>query len=271
MFKARQLATHAGDALRVDLSQRDTVALLDFSDHLTPRVDDHAVAVGAAPEAVVAVLSRCDHVALTLDGTRAQQHVPMCGTGCAGKRAGHGEGDRPLIDQRLVQGREAQVVAHRQAEATERQIRGHEGVARGRALRFVELGTVVELHVEQMNLAVQRANLALPVEMNAGVQRSGIRGVLLMKAAQYEVAPQLTCELAAAVKDRATFRERLQQSLFLRGAAEERECFRQEDGVSALFCCRAAQRFRLIEVAVDIVGGAQLHHGNGATGRAACS
>ena len=107
------------------------------------------------------------HIALVLDGARAQQHFPV------GAPGGGGEGGRQhdQVDRahRAEQLRKAQVVAHREADAGKRQI-DHRRLRRA---GFDGRGLVVHLvapaEAEQVNLVVARGALAFGAEEHEAV------------------------------------------------------------------------------------------------------
>ena len=86
VFQRRQLHPRRRDAGRVDLGKHHALAFGQHAEHLAPRVDDHAVAEGAPATLMQAALRGGDHIALVLDGTRAQQQFPVRQAGGVGER-----------------------------------------------------------------------------------------------------------------------------------------------------------------------------------------
>jgi hypothetical protein len=100
-----------------------------------------------------AALRGSQDVALIFDRPRTQQQVPVGGAGCRGEGRGH-EDEREVAEAAIELG-EADVVAHRQAHATARQVQRHPLGPRFDRAPFI-VAFVVMRECEQMDLVVAR-------------------------------------------------------------------------------------------------------------------
>ena len=125
--------------------------LVPLGDDRSPRIDQHRVAVGAPPARMLAALRGREHVALVLDGARAQQQMPVRRAGRRGECRRHqDQRERPHAAIELGK---AQVVAHRQPDAAARQVDGHHVGARLDGLAFV-VAFLAAREREQVDLVV---------------------------------------------------------------------------------------------------------------------
>ncbi|CAM2144754.1 hypothetical protein PT2222_160149 [Paraburkholderia tropica] len=172
----RQARAHGGDTVEVEVADHHAGVFVEHVDDFAPRVDQHAVAPGAAAVLVRAALRRGEHVALVLGRAGAQQDLPV--------RAARGVRERRRHDHQraavraahaAVQLGKAQIVADRQAHAAERRIEGlHLGAGPDGARLVERFGAFLE--VEQVNLVVTRALRAARVEHERGVEHAGFLG-----------------------------------------------------------------------------------------------
>src|SRR4051794_25805283 len=81
VLERRQVAPHLGCPCRLDVADQYAFAFLELRDDVAPRIDQHAVTVGAATVRMTAALRGGKHVALVLDRPRPQQQRPVS---CAG-------------------------------------------------------------------------------------------------------------------------------------------------------------------------------------------
>src|SRR5947207_95449 len=77
MLQRRQLSSHLGDPLRLQLGRDDALAFGPHRDDVAPRIGDQRVAPGAPAVLVPAALRRGRDVALVLDRAGAQQEFPV--------------------------------------------------------------------------------------------------------------------------------------------------------------------------------------------------
>ena len=183
MRQRRQLRAHLVDARRVDLRQHHAFAFFAHRQHLAPGVHDHAVAPGSAAVFVRAALRGGQHVALVLDGARAQQQLPVGAAGGVGEGRGHTQHVAGRQHQRAVQLGEAQVVADAQAHAQSAGLHRHRAVASlQRAAFVVALAAVVE--GEKMDLVVVPGFAAVGRVHHAAVEHAvGAGGLHRQRAA----------------------------------------------------------------------------------------
>ena len=121
---------------------------------------------------VDATLSGRQQVALGLDGTGADQYLPVRRAGHRGERRRRRDQFRAGLAQGGIELRKTQVVADRQAEAADRRIRHHdlltESIVVGFTIAAPRIGYV---HIEQVQLVVAGDPLSVLVDQ----QRTGIR------------------------------------------------------------------------------------------------
>ena len=89
MSESRQTLADFGDTGMVEVSDDHTRPFHFAIKDVTPRIDDHTVAVRQTAIFVLATLSDCKQVALVLDGSRTQQDFPVSTTRRIGESSGH--------------------------------------------------------------------------------------------------------------------------------------------------------------------------------------
>eukprot|EP00982_Pelagococcus_subviridis_P006121 29979-Pelagococcus_subviridis.AAC.6 len=223
--------TPDGASRSVDLRHGDPDALVrvvQLRDHLPPRIYDDRVPVRRPPLAVHAALRGGDDVRLRLDRPRAQEHLPVRRAGGTRKRGRHEHHARAaLVPQRAEQLRETKIVAYHHPETADRGVRGDDLRAGRRGLRFHEQRAVRDVHVEEMDLSVARAYLAVRVHEHVRVQPMSRVRAELREPAQGE--PDVFCpgEISVPRHERPVqgFHDR-QRVLAL--ASDEREALGEE-------------------------------------------
>src|SRR5262249_3412653 len=155
------------------------------------RVDDHRAPAGADAGRVLADLVGGDDERLALDGPRAQQDLPVVARGRERERGRHADDLRAAHGEDAVELREADVVTDAQPEA-----RAAGGLREdARLARRLVLGLLVDapadLHVEHVDLAVGRAQLAVRADVDGRVAPALVTLDALGEAARDEVDPEL--------------------------------------------------------------------------------
>ncbi|KAF1070851.1 MAG: hypothetical protein GAK45_00681 [Pseudomonas citronellolis] len=108
--------------LGVDSGDQCRLTLVAFGQDTAPGIDDSRLPPGFPASRMTAALPGGQYVALRLDRPGPQQDLPMRGAGHGGERRGRAEQLGTGFAQQRVQLGEAQVVAHRQPEPTNRRI-----------------------------------------------------------------------------------------------------------------------------------------------------
>ena len=155
-----------------------------MGDDCAPRVDDHGVAPGLAAILVAAALGRGEHPRACLDGTRAQQHLPMSLPGGTGEGAGHRQHTRPRLGEQAVEIGEAQVVADREPDDSRCGGGDHGTVAGFVVRRLLPALSAADLDIEHVDLVVARLQLTLRTEEAGAVDRAAVRSEQGERAAQ---------------------------------------------------------------------------------------
>ena len=219
MAEARQFLSHLEDASRIDFGDGNVITIMAFCDNFPPRIDDQRMAIGVALAPVVSVLSRRQHVALTLDRTCPQHHVPVRGAGCCCESRRNRQCDRTEIHQTLIQVCKAQVVAHAQPQSAEGHLGGDRLVTGQGASRLSKLCSIAQRYVEEMDFPISGAYGPIrPYVHTRVVAFVWIVGVLV-KPAEHEIAELAGGYLTAVFEDRAAAgmgfgRQVLQNSAF---------------------------------------------------------
>ncbi len=159
-----------GDAVVVEGGGDHGFAFGLHRQHVAPRVDDHAVAPGAAAVFMRAALRAAHDVSEVFDGAGAQQHFPMLFAGGVGECGGQQVGiARGRLRQRPKQLGKAQVVADGESHAPAFAVERHGLGAGGNAVGFgVALSAALE--GEQVHFVVARGQFARGVEHQGGVE-----------------------------------------------------------------------------------------------------
>ena len=150
-----------------------------------------------------------------------------------GREGGGGNEDfGARVHERLVERREAHVVADGQPGGPAGQIGDGDGFAGGCGSALGEHCAVAELDVEQVKLSIAVADRAVGREMHERVVAA--RCVArLRKAAQNEVHLCALRKGAAAIEDRSTRFERFGHGDACSGAGDDGEGFRKHHGARA--------------------------------------
>ena len=137
-----------------------------------PGVDDRRMAVGFPRSRVLAALPGRQQVALGLDGSGANQYLPV--RRASHRRKGRWRADQfgAALTQRRIQLREAQVVTDGQTQAADRCLRHHQMLA-GIEVRRLTIAApgITDIDIEQVELVIARHPLAVGVNQ----QRAGTR------------------------------------------------------------------------------------------------
>ena len=148
----------------IAFGQQHGLALILLCQHSPPRVDDGGMPPGFPRPRMGPTLGGREHITLSLDGPRANQHVPMRRAGHRGKGRRCGNQLRAGGTQFTVQLWKSQVVTHRQADSTDGCVRHHHTTAISIVIGFAITPTIVRhIHVEQMQLVVARHRFAAVV------------------------------------------------------------------------------------------------------------
>ncbi len=165
---------------------------------------------------------------LVLDGSGAQQDLPVVTGRGLGERRGDGQHARPVDREAAVELGEAQVVADGQTESQATGERAEDDlVARRLAVGLAVLAAADE-HVEHVQLAVGRAVTAVGADVDRGVVAAlGVLGGPLGDRAGDEVDLQLARDRARPAQRRAV--ERLGPGALVLRRAVHRPLLGQDD------------------------------------------
>ena len=192
-------------------------------------------AEAVAPRQMLPHLVRGDDEAPVLDGPGAQQHLPVRRARVGGERGRDAEDPRAPQRQRRVEAGEPQVVADGQAEADGHAVRRVDVDRDDLLARLHLLGLLVahrtRRHVEEMDLAVDRAEVAGGVEERRDIGDEAAGGRLVDGAGeQPDAAPGRHCGESAVGRSV----RRLRRGHDALTAALERPGLRQGDEAGAL-------------------------------------
>src|SRR5262245_66193306 len=158
------------DFRRVDVGRDDAGLFAGLSKDHAPRVDDEAVAVGAAAVLMLAGLGGRDDEAAGLDRARALQHVPVR----EARGVGEGRGDRQErgagFGERAIELWKAQIVADRHAKLAPRQLGDDRAFASAVAARFAIYLAARQADVEHVDFVVPGDDSALRVDQERAVR-----------------------------------------------------------------------------------------------------
>ncbi len=153
-------------------SQQHRFALRPLGQDPAPGIDDGRMAERLPAPWVNATLSGRQQVALGLDGTGADQYLPVRRAGHRGERRRRRDQFRAGLAQGGIELRKTQVVADRQAEAADRRIRHHDLLTESIVVGFtIAAPRIGYIHIEQVQLVVAGDPLSVLVDQ----QRTGIR------------------------------------------------------------------------------------------------
>jgi hypothetical protein len=255
--KRGQPLAHAGEQVHVEVG--DHVGLLVGGDREDepPRVDDHAAPAGPVARRVLADLVGGDHEGLVLDRARPEKDLPVVARGGECERGRHGEDAGAAQREAPVELWEANVVAdaHAHLDAV-----GGRGENRFRSWILVlgfGVAGAVDLNVEEVQLAVDRRDLAV----GADVDRRVVRFLRAVDALGDRTGDQVDAQLArrgARPRDRLAV-ERLSARAQVGAGAEHRPLLWQDDELCAVGRRRADVPVRAREVAFDVVGRVDLN------------
>src|SRR5262249_2899825 len=195
---------------QVQIGNRDAHRVRRLCDDRSPRIDDHAATVTGPARVVVTDLGSGHHVALVLDRARPQQYLPVVTTGMHHKGRRHDQDIRARDGETLVEFREAQVIADRQAELYVFDWCDDRLHTRRHGARLVVGDATGDLHVVQMDLSIDGGERTVAPEQQRGVVGSlRIRADLMERAGVYpylQLAGRITEERGELAVDRLRLR-----------------------------------------------------------------
>src|SRR5215218_1234131 len=194
-----ELGSEAVEVVEVQGCQGVAVAVGARGEYGPPRVHDHAPPVGPAPVGLAAPLRRSYHERLVLDGAGPKQYLPVVLAGL------QREGCRDRQDlgsaqrQEAVELREAHVVADRESHGGRARFRRDDLVA-GRDVRALQVLFIGDLHVEEVDLPVDRRHLPRRVEERRGIGQPLRAGLALEDRTSEHVYAQLAGQIAQKLR-----------------------------------------------------------------------
>ncbi|MNP25534.1 hypothetical protein D3C76_1183470 [compost metagenome] len=155
----------------IAFGQQHGLALILLCQYPPPGVDNGRVPPGFPRPRMRSTLGGREHITLGFDGSRTNQHIPVCSTGHGSKGRGCGNQLGTGGSQFAVQLRKSQVITDCQADSPDRCVRNHHATAISIVIGFAITAAIVRhVHVEQVQLVVARHRLALIIDQ----QRAGM-------------------------------------------------------------------------------------------------
>src|SRR5215475_7766969 len=127
------------------------------------------MAESRAPVLMQTALGGREHVAAILDGTRADQDVPVGLAGLLGKRRRNGNERGAGLRERAVKRWKTQIIADRQAQPAPWQIGRDRALTGFEAVRLAIALAAGEIDIEHVNLVVTRDDLARGIDQERAV------------------------------------------------------------------------------------------------------
>ena len=224
-----------------------------------PRIDDQRAPTGAQAAGVVADLVGGDDEALVLDRPRAHQHLPVIARGRQRERGGHRDQLGAAQGEDPVELGEAQVVADAHAQLQAVGELGHHDLVAGILGGGLGVHGTVDLDVEQVDLAVDRLDLPVGPDVDAGVEALlGVLDVLEQRAGD-----QVDAELgggAARPRDRRAV-QGLGPGGHVLARAEHGPLLGQDDELGAARGGLADEPVGPFQVTIGVLGGVELDGG----------
>lgn len=227
------------DSARLDVTENEADAFREFRDHIAPGINDHRMPESLPTERMLAPLSGGDEVGLRLDGTGAEQGVPMRLAGGLSERGREGQhvgSERAFLGEELG---EPEVITNREPESDlVVQIEGADLVASRVPEGLLEDGAVREIHVEEVDLSVAGDELSSRKDGARVVRTLGIRAPFGHPAAD-EYKPKLLRPLGEGpgngpeMRFLARNRERFGHLAFVDFCAEKGKALRKKDHFSS--------------------------------------
>ncbi len=207
-------------------------------DHESPGIDDQRAPMTRSQLAVTPALGGRQDERLVLDGARPEQDLPVVLAGLRGEGARHREEAGATLRQRAVELRESQVVADGQSDRAERRVEQRQLLPRrdGGRLDVGVAAARAQIDVEEMDLPIDRSDLAVRGAAHAGVVDASVVLARLGKAAAHEPEAKLARPGAQSGHDFAV--ERLGAGNGMPLAAQIGEILGQRDEL-----CAASGRF----------------------------
>ena len=184
MLKTGNFFPRCRRQLRINLSHNHTGLGSRLCQHVAPRPDDQAMAIGLAAIGMQPALSGRDDESAILDGAGPHQHIPVRFARGHGERGRDGESKRALLRQPAIELRKAQIVTDRHAEETEFGIGQHARLAAFDLAGFAVALALRHLHIEQVNLVIARPHRAIGSEQERPVGGLGVRHLDVQRADQ---------------------------------------------------------------------------------------
>src|ERR1700722_5103664 len=155
VLKRREVGANFSLGCRIDLGDHTAATTRESLQNAAPVVDDHAIAISFPPTGMKSGLGGSNYIAQVLNGTGAQQSLPVRAASRRREGGRNGEKLRSRGTQGTKQLREAHVVAHRKPELPHGGIH-YRGARSGSHVRrlAIRLGTARNIDIEQMNLVV---------------------------------------------------------------------------------------------------------------------